>query len=156
MRVAIENRKIPGVMYATVMPNYTNYFARILSELGSPLKNLVTFQRKDYLPGGIAVFELTTPDYFTVGGGRPQYNKLTSLLRKQIQQDLNKQSGLVMMDIASVPTEQPTLSRPLPTPGPGPAPAPVTAPGSNKPTIPFEEGKDLEITWSDAAMQASY
>ena len=152
MRVAVQDRKIPGMMYATVMPNYTNYFKRILSELGSPLNNLVTFQQKDYLPGGVVTFEVRTPDYFTIGGLRPQYDKLTALLRKQIQQDVNKRSGLAMMDIASVPTDRPTPARPLPTLIPIPI-KPIPKP--SKPTIPFEEGKDLEITLSDAAMQSS-
>lgn len=158
MRVAIQDRKIPGRMYTTALPDYTNYFARILSELGSPLKNSVTIQQKEYLPGGFAIFEVITPDYYTIGGHRPQYDRLKALLQKQIQQDVNKQSGLSMMDIASVPTER--ISPPSPTPGPKPIPVTedgggVVTPKPSKPTIPFEEGKDLEITLSDAAMQSS-
>lgn len=165
MRVAIQDRKIPGRMYPAVMPDFTDrgpysaYFARILSELGSPLKNLVTFQYKESLPGGFAIFEVITPDHFRgEGGHRPQYDRLKALLQKQIQQDVNKQSGLSMMDIASVPTER--ISPPLPIPGPKPIPVTedgdaVVTPKPSKPTIPFEEGKVLEITLSDATMQSS-
>ena len=157
MRVAIQDRKIPGRVYATVMPNYTNYFKGVLSELGSPLRDQVSIQRTGYLPGGYAVFELTTPDYSTLGDRSPQYAELKALLQRQIAQDANIQSGLVMLDIASVPAgRQPS------SPSPGPKPVPViedggrvVTPKPSKPTIPFEQGRDLEITLSDAAMQSS-
>jgi hypothetical protein len=140
---------------AAVMPNYMSYFKGVLSELGSPLRDQVSIKRTDYLPGGYAVFELTTPDYHTLGGRRPQYDRLKALLQKQIQQDVDKRSGLAMMDIASVPA-----GRQPPSPSPGPKPIPVTgdvgvAVKPSKPTMPFEQGRDIEILLSDAAMQSS-
>jgi hypothetical protein len=163
MRVTVKDRKIPGMMYTTVMPDYRAHIDRVLRD--------IVYVNEPSLQGNVTVenrgggeFFLSTPDLNGRIGGRsaasvasnfhPQYDKLVSAINSIVEGDKSVQEGLVL-----------TFS-PL-TDGIGrPHPREISPPTqgienrddkgiADKPTIPFEEGKDLEITLSDEAMQSS-
>ncbi len=146
MRVTVKS-------YQRGIPSYPGFIAEILKP-EVPL-NLVQVNGegdwyRQQVRGAPATFLVITSDYHIEEGPRPMYDKVVALLQKKIEQDANKQSGLVLtLPTTKLPLD-PSLLKKMPV---------VREDDGKKrdkrPKIPFEKGKDLEVTMSDAAMQGS-
>jgi hypothetical protein len=93
MKIAIENRQLPGISYIAVAPDFVGAIRAILNGLDVASVEGISFSETDSMPG-LTIFTFYTPE----GDTLPEYHPVAQALQNVILEHENKQEGYALME----------------------------------------------------------